>query len=70
MNSTVKEVIIFLEKYNYEIVNIKIYKDHTQFKTYNTKDKWCVVNVSHTSKVQDIVFNILQNFEHKGEINV
>lgn len=70
MKNTIKELILFLEKNEYEVLNIKIYNNHTQFKLYNSKNKWCIVNAAHKSDVKSMVFDIIQNFKHKGEIYI
>ena len=56
-----------LEQNGYDVVNIKEYNDHIQFKLYN-KNKWCIINVYDQGSPVEIAFKIAKQFKNKGEI--
>ena len=70
MTKNNEELINYLQGGFYDIINIKEYPRHIQFKIYSPNDKWCIVNVFNKNDYKIIAQTIMRKFKHKHEINV
>lgn len=64
-----QDLLEILESNSYDVVNIKEYNDHVQFKVYD-HNKWCIINIYKEANPHELAFKIAKQFKNKGEITI